>query len=107
MSARPCPRRYPRRGQVPPILEWEHRGAVVGLGPDGSGTKTGQNPWERELAVYCSCLFGPASGRQRALDPPRSRPTGDGYGARVGRSNRAVGVSPILDQPQPLPMRYG
>jgi 5-methylthioadenosine/S-adenosylhomocysteine deaminase len=40
-------------GQVPPIWELEQRGAVVGLGTDGSGTNNGQNPWEAmKLAVY-------------------------------------------------------
>jgi 5-methylthioadenosine/S-adenosylhomocysteine deaminase len=40
-------------GLVPPIWELEQRGAIVGLGTDGSGTNNGQNAWEAmKLAVY-------------------------------------------------------
>jgi 5-methylthioadenosine/S-adenosylhomocysteine deaminase len=40
-------------GLVPPIWELEKRGAIVGLGTDGSGTNNGQNPWEAmKMAVY-------------------------------------------------------
>ena len=40
-------------GLVPPIWDLERRGAIVGLGTDGSATNNGQNPWETmKLAVY-------------------------------------------------------
>jgi 5-methylthioadenosine/S-adenosylhomocysteine deaminase len=40
-------------GLVPPIWDLEKRGAIVGLGTDGSGTNNGQNLWESmKLAIY-------------------------------------------------------
>ncbi len=40
-------------GLVPPIWDLEKRGAIVGLGTDGSGTNNGQNLWEAmKLAIY-------------------------------------------------------
>jgi len=49
-----CPVTQMRGGnRVPPIWELENKGAIVGIGTDGSGTNNGQNPWEAmKMAIY-------------------------------------------------------
>ena len=49
-----CPVTQMRGGNlVPPIWTLEEKGAIVGIGTDGSGTNNGQNPWEAmKMAIY-------------------------------------------------------
>jgi 5-methylthioadenosine/S-adenosylhomocysteine deaminase len=49
-----CPVTQMRGGNmVPPIWTLENKGAIVGIGTDGSGTNNGQNPWEAmKMAIY-------------------------------------------------------
>ena len=88
-------------GQVPPIWELEQRGAVVGLGTDGSGTNNGQNPWEAmKLAVYMQRVrFGDRllGSAEQALElatiKPHRRWLWSGKSARSNRARWAISPS--------------